>query len=118
MKNIPFFDYPRLWTDEREELLSVIDQTASKGGFILQEDVSLFEKELSSYSGSNYSVAVANATDAMEIFLEAIGLSLRDEVIISSHTMLATASAIKVAGGTPIPVDIGDDNLISISAIL
>ena len=27
--------------------------------------------------------------------------------------MLATASAIKVAGGTPIPVDIGEDYLIN-----
>ena len=53
----------------------------------------------------------------MEIFLEAIKLKKGDEVIISSHTMLATASAIKVAGGTPIPVDIGYDNLIDIESI-
>ena len=31
--------------------------------------------------------------------------------------MLATASALKVAGGTPIPVDIGYDNLIDIESI-
>ena len=53
----------------------------------------------------------------MEIFLEAIGINPGDEIIISSHTMLATASAIKVAGGVPIPVDIGEDNLISVQAI-
>ena len=40
-----------------------------------------------------------------------------DEVICCSHTMLATASAIKVAGGIPIPVEIGDDNLIDPEAI-
>jgi dTDP-4-amino-4,6-dideoxygalactose transaminase len=57
-------------------------------------------------------VGVGNATDAMEIFLEAIGLKKGDEIIISSHTMLATASAVRVAGGVPVPVDIGDDNLI------
>ena len=53
----------------------------------------------------------------MEIFLSAIGIKPGDEIIISSHTMLATASAIKLSGGTPIPVDIGEDFLISIQSI-
>ena len=116
-KNVPFFEYPRLWFDDREDLLSIIDNVSSTGGFILQKAVSNFESELADYTGINYSVGVGNATDGMEIFLEAIGLNPGDEVIISSHTMLATASAIKVGGGTPVPVDIGDDNLISVSAI-
>jgi len=116
-RNVPFFEYPRLWLDQREDLLSIIDDVSSTGGFIMQKAVSDFESELADYAGVNYSVGVGNATDGMEIFLEAIGLKPGDEIIISSHTMLATASAIKVAGGIPIPVDIGDDNLISVVAI-
>ncbi|MDC3364894.1 DegT/DnrJ/EryC1/StrS family aminotransferase [Pseudomonadales bacterium] len=114
---VPFFEYPRLWSDDREDLLSIIDNVSSTGGFILQEAVSSFEAELAAYAGVEHSVGVGNATDGMEIFLEAIGLSHGDEVIISSHTMLATASAIRVAGGVPVPVDIGEDNLISVSSI-
>jgi len=117
LRKVPFFEYPRLWSDDKEDLLSIIDNVSSTGGFILQKAVSDFETELADYTGTNYSVGVGNATDGMEIFLEAIGLNQGDEVIISSHTMLATASAIKVAGGIPVPVDIGDDNLISSSAI-
>jgi len=109
---VPFFEYPRLWSDDRKNFLSIIDNISSSGGFILQKAVSDFELELANYAGSNFSVGVGNATDAMEIFLEAIGLNKGDEIIISSHTMLATASAIKFAGGIPVPVDIGDDNLI------
>jgi len=112
MKNIPFFDYPRLWNDDKKNFLDTIDNVASSGGFILQKEVSNFEIELAKFTDANYSVGVGNATDAMEIFLEAIGLKKGDEIIISSHTMLATASAIKVAGGIPVPVDIGYDNLI------
>ncbi len=114
---VPFFEYPRLWSDDREEFLSIIDNVSSSGGFILQKAVSDFELELANYTGVNYAVGVGNATDGMEIFLEAIGVNPGDEIIISSHTMLATASAIKVAGGVPVPVDIGSDNLISIQAI-
>ena len=112
MKNIPFFEYPKLWNDYKNEYSSIIDKVASSGGFILQKELSDFEINLANFTGANHSVGVGNATDAMEIFLEAIGLKKGDEIIISSHTMLATASAIKVAGGTPVPVDIGDDNLI------
>jgi UDP-2-acetamido-2-deoxy-ribo-hexuluronate aminotransferase len=114
---VPFFEYPRLWSDDREEFLSIIDNVSSSGGFILQKAASDFESELANYAGSNYAVGVGNATDGMEIFLEAIGINPGDEIIISSHTMLATASAVKVVGGTPVPVDIGTDNLISIQAI-
>lgn len=114
---VPFFEYPRLWLDEKDKMLSIIDKVASSGGFIMQKAVSDFELDLASYTGSNYSVGVGNATDGMEIFLEAIGLNKGDEIIISSHTMLATASAVKVAGGVPVPVDIGPDNLICVKAI-
>lgn len=114
---VPFFEYPRLWSDHREEFLSIIDNVSSSGGFILQKAVSDFELQLANYVGSNFAVGVGNATDGMEIFLEAIGINPGDEIIISSHTMLATASAVKIAGGIPIPVDIGTDNLISIQAI-
>ena len=114
---VPFFEYPRLWLDDKKEFLSIIDNVSSSGSFILQKAVSDFELELANYTGSNYTVGVGNATDGMEIFLEGIGVNPGDEIIISSHTMLATASAIKVAGGIPVPVDIGDDNLISIQGI-
>lgn len=119
LKNIkvPFFEYPRLWSDHKKEYLAIIDNVASIGGFILQEALKEFELELAKYTNSNYAVGVGNATDGMEIFLEAIGINKGDEIIISSHTMLATASAIKFAGGVPIPVDIGEDNLISVEAI-
>ena len=94
MRNIHFFEYPRLWSDDKKDLLSLIDNVSSTGGFIMQKAVADFELELANYAGVNYSVGVGNATDGMEIFLEAIGIKPGDEIIISSHTMLATASAI------------------------
>jgi dTDP-4-amino-4,6-dideoxygalactose transaminase len=114
---VPFFDYPQLWNKERKELMSIIDATSSNGSFILQSELEDFENQLAEYTGSKFAVGVGNATDAMEIFLQAIGLQEGDEVIISSHTMLATASSIIHAGGVPVPVDIGPDNLIDPESI-
>ena len=53
----------------------------------------------------------------LEISWMALNLRPGDEVICSAHIMLAFASAIKLAGGIPIPVEIGDDNLIDPDAI-
>ena len=114
---VPFFEYSRLFQDDRDAILRVIEDVGNRGAYILQKDVLDFEKSLSTYVNSGYAIGVANATDALEIAWTAIGLKAGDEVIVSSHTMLATASAIVVAGGIPVPVDIGDDNLIDPDAI-
>ena len=117
-KSVPFFDYPRVYLDQREELIGIFDQVCSRGAFILQKDVEDFEVALADFIDSPYAVAVGNATDGLELSWMAIGLKPGDEVIFSSHTMVATASAIKTAGGIPIPVEMGDDGLIDSNAVL
>ena len=74
MKKIPFFEYPKLWNSYNKEYISIIDKVASSGGFILQKELLEFEISLAKFTGANHSVGVGNATDAMEIFLEAIDL--------------------------------------------
>ena len=115
--NIPFFDYPRLYTDQKEKMIEIFDNVSSRGAFIMQSDLGEFETLFAKFTNSNHAIGVANGTDAMELALMAIGISNGDEVIISSHTMVATASAIVTAGGTPVPVELGYDNLIDPSAI-
>ncbi len=117
MKSVPFFDYPRAYLDDRVEVLKIIDEVASRGAFIMQKELAEFEANLAEFCGSNGAIGVANATDGMELAWLAIGLKPGDEVICSSHTMFATASAIKTAGGIPVPVDIGDDGLIDPAAV-
>ena len=54
----------------------------------------------------------------MQLFLVASGIKAGDEVILSSHTMIATASAIKFCGAIPVPVDINlNDGLINYRSI-
>jgi dTDP-4-amino-4,6-dideoxygalactose transaminase len=117
VRKIPFFDYPRLFLDDREEILSTVEEVGRRGAFIMQKDLAEFESNLSSFTGAKHAVGVANATDGLELAWLAVGLNKGDEVIVSSHTMLATASAIVTAGGTPIPVEIGPDNLIDPDAV-
>lgn len=115
--NVPFFNYPRVYTDDRDALMGIFDEVGKRGAFILQKDLRDFEAALASYTGAKYAMGVGNATDGLEFGWMSIGMRPGDEVIFSSHTMLATAAAIKTAGGVPVPVELGVDNLIDPDAV-
>lgn len=116
-RNVPFFNYPRAYLDDREDILKIFDDVGRRGAFIMQQDLRDFEAALATYTGAKHAVGVANATDGLELAWMAIGLRPGDEVICCSHTMLATAASIKTAGGVPVPVELGEDNLIDPDAI-
>ncbi len=117
-RNVPFFDYPQVYLRDKENLLQIFDEVCSRGAFILQKDKKIFENNLSKFIGAKYSVGVGNATDGLEICCLAMNLKPGDEIICSSHTMIATASSIKFAGGVPVPVDIGPDGMIDPDSII
>ncbi len=116
-RKVPFFDYPRAFLDDKDDLMRIVGDVGQRGAFIMQQDLRDFEAALAAYTGAQFAIGVGNATDGLEFSWMALGLRPGDEVICSSHTMLATASAIKTAGGEPVPVEIGPDNLIDPDAI-
>ena len=114
---IPFFNYPHVFTAKENEFLRVLKDVGSRGAFIMQQDLQNFEQRLASYCGVKYAVGVANATDGLQLGLMAGGIEAGDEIIICSHTMIATASAIHFAGAIPVPVEVGSDHTIDPDAI-
>ena len=52
--NIPFFNYPDVYQSHKTNILKVFDDTASKGAYILQEDLQTFESRISEYVDSKY----------------------------------------------------------------
>ena len=111
MRKVPFFDYPFVFKSEEDAILEIIRDVGRRGAFIMQQDLEQFEQHLAEYTGAGYALGVGNATDAMEMFLSASGIGRGDEIIVCSHTMIATASAVKAVGATPVPVDAGSDHL-------
>ena len=43
-RSVPFFDYPRIYTDERESLMRIFDDVGQRGAFIMQQDLRDFEQ--------------------------------------------------------------------------
>lgn len=116
--NIPFFDYQSLFKKNEEIFLKIFSDVGRRGAYIMQNDLSDFEKNIEKYTGIKHAVGVGNATDAMQLLLKAGGIGVGDEVIICSHTMIATASAIAFTGAIPIPVEAGNDHLIDPDSIV
>ena len=114
---IPFFNYRGAFAAREDEFLDIIRDIIRRGAFIQQRDLADFEEALAAFLGVPYAFGVGNATDGLIIALKAAGLEPGDEVILPSHTMVASAASIAHVGGVPVPVDCGPDHLIDPEAI-
>ncbi len=76
-------------------------------GWLIQGPVTKrFEKATAEYLGAKHGVAVASGTAALHLALIALGVGPGDEVIIPSHSFVATANSVVYVGATPVYVDI------------
>ena len=112
MRKVPFFNYPELYLSQKNRMDKAINSVINKGAYILQEELVLFEKKLAKYTGSKYALGVANGTDAIWLALLASGIGRGDEVIVPSHTYIASPAAIKFVGAEPILAECSDDHLL------
>lgn len=117
VRTIPFFNYPALFERQREEILSTVERVFSAGKLILQEDLDQFEANLARYLGVKHAFGVGNGTDGLLIALMASGVGKGDEVILPSHTFIATGAAVHHSGATPVLADCRDDHLIDPASV-
>lgn len=64
-----------------------------------------FEESWARYCGVKHGIAVSNGSTALQVAVEAIGISDGDEVIMPSFTIVSCASAVVRTGGVPVLVD-------------
>lgn len=102
----------------KEEIKSIKEVIDS--GWVTQgSKVQLFEEMFAKFIGTKYAVATSSCTSALQIALDELDLSERDEVITSPFTWESTITAILYAGGAPVFADIDPDTFnISPSSIL
>lgn len=93
---------PSLDSHEIEEVTKVINSGwVTQGPKVLE-----FEEMFAKFVGSKYAVAVSSCTTALHLSLLVNGVKSNDEVILPSHTFIATANAVTYCGATPVFVDI------------
>ncbi|MDP2921157.1 MAG: DegT/DnrJ/EryC1/StrS family aminotransferase [Candidatus Omnitrophota bacterium] len=102
---VDIFTLKRQYEEIKDELKGPIENVMLSGGFILGEDVGLFEKEFAEYCGVKYGIGVNSGTDALFLACLACGIGQGDEVITPSYTYIATSLGISMAGARPVFVD-------------
>lgn len=76
-------------------------------GWLMQGPVGEeFERAMARYVGARHGVAVASGTAALHLTLVALDIGPGDEVLVPSHSFVATANTIVHTGATPVYVDI------------
>lgn len=112
MRNIPFFNYPALFKNNEEELMQTLHGVLSRGAYILQKDLIEFEQQIQKLINVKHVLGVADGTNALKLALLAANIGIGDEVIMSSHTYIATAASVHFTGATPVLVECGKDHMI------
>ena len=105
---VDVFSLRRQHEEIKNEIKGPIEKVMSSGGFIMGEDVKLFQQEFAAYCGMRYGVGVNSGTDALFLGCLACGIGKGDEVIVMPYTYIATTLAISMTGSTPIFVDIDE----------
>ena len=116
-RTVPFFNYQKFFTDVESDLMPIMLDVCRRGAFIMQRDLAEFEQNIARYVGAKHVIGMANATDALHYAVRAAGIGPGDEVIFSSHTMVASPASVVLAGARVVPVDCRDDHLIDPDAV-
>jgi UDP-4-amino-4,6-dideoxy-N-acetyl-beta-L-altrosamine transaminase len=100
----PMLPYGRQSIDD-EDVAAVV--AALRGDWLTQgPTVAKFEESLCEATGAKYAVAVANGTAALHLACLAAGVRQNDVGMTSSITFVASANAIRYAGGAPELLDV------------
>jgi dTDP-4-amino-4,6-dideoxygalactose transaminase len=82
-----------------------VDRVLRSGWYILASENEAFEREFAQYCGVDHCIGMANGLDALTLALRAMDIGPGDEVIVPSHTFVATWLAVSHVGAVPVPVE-------------
>jgi dTDP-4-amino-4,6-dideoxygalactose transaminase len=102
---VPFYGHVQQYHNIKAEIDANIHEVLESGQYVMGPMLKRFEKELTEYHGTKYSVGVGNGTDALWLSFMALGIGPGDECITHPNTFFATAEAIWIAGATAVFVD-------------
>jgi dTDP-3-amino-3,4,6-trideoxy-alpha-D-glucose transaminase len=107
-----FMDLSASMAAVRPQLDGAYARVMASGTTILGPEVEAFEGEFAAYCDVGHCVTVGNGLDALTLALRAAGVGPGQEVIVPSHTFIATWLAVAAVGATPVPVEVDPDTFL------
>jgi dTDP-4-amino-4,6-dideoxygalactose transaminase len=104
MLNTQFSPWPSFTAEECAAVQQVL--LSNRVNYWTGTECREFEKEFATWCGTQYAVALANGTLALDVALKALGIGPGDEVVVTPRTFIASISCVVTAGATPVFADV------------
>ncbi|HEY1075963.1 MAG TPA: DegT/DnrJ/EryC1/StrS family aminotransferase [Fontimonas sp.] len=108
--SIPQADPLASYLELQPEIDAAVLRAMASGRYMLGPEVNGFEAEFAQYVNRTAAIGVASGTDAIILALRALGVGNNCSVVTVSHTAVATVTAIRSVGATPVLVDVDPEN--------
>lgn len=106
--SVPFIDFSKQNEAIKPEVDAGWAAVIAKSSFIMGAQVKGFEEEFARFCGVKYALGVNSGTDALYLALSALDIGPGDEVILPTHTFIATALCVSYTGAAVKFVDVED----------
>lgn len=102
---VPFVSFLPMEQELAPEIRAAFERVYKRSWYIEGTEDDAFEKAFAKFCTVRYCVGVGNGMDALMLILKALDIKRGDEVIVPSHTFIATALAVTYVGATPVLVE-------------
>jgi dTDP-4-amino-4,6-dideoxygalactose transaminase len=105
-------EFLRGWPSFSDEEVAAVERVLRSGrvNYWTGDETRRFEQAFSDFVGVEHAVALANGTVALELALRSLGVGKGDDVVVTSRSFVASASAVAVLGATPVFADVDPDS--------
>jgi dTDP-3-amino-3,4,6-trideoxy-alpha-D-glucose transaminase len=102
----PFLDLRALHAELAEDLDEAALRVLHSERVLLGPELESFEQAWAAAVDAGTTIGVGNGLDALALGLRALGVGPGDEVVVPSHTFVATWLGVLHVGAVPVPVDV------------
>lgn len=106
---VPFNDLSVQWRLIADDVRSDIEKIFASSAFCLGPYVESLEQEIAAMIGAPHAIGVNSGTSALHLATLAAGIGPGDEVLVPSHTFIATIWGVLYAGAHPVLCDVDAD---------
>ncbi|MBQ6679123.1 MAG: DegT/DnrJ/EryC1/StrS family aminotransferase [Lachnospiraceae bacterium] len=109
---VPFVTFQPMEKRLHDELTNAFQRVFHASWYIGGKEDAEFEKVFAEYCGVKAAVGTGNGLDALMLSLRAFGIGAGDEVIVPSHTFIATALAVTYSGAKPVFAEVDEQTFL------
>jgi dTDP-4-amino-4,6-dideoxygalactose transaminase len=104
--SVPFNDLSIQWREIADDIRPHIEELFVRGAFSQGPEAENFERAVAAYLDVPHAIGVNSGTSALHLAVLAAGIGPGDDVLVPSHTFIATIWGVIYAGANPILCDV------------